>query len=404
MKLVPTKNQRKRKRRNITALPAEWGSMQTPDNLPVPTIACNLDSNLLLAALPLLEAGKVQALEWSFDALYQQTEVPDWFHELLQTFSEAGRLVGHGVFFSIFSGKWLPEQAVWVDHLRALAGRYRFDHVTEHFGFMTGTDFHKGAPLGVALSRSTLAIGQDRLRRIQDAAQCPVGLENLAFAYNLPEAKRQGDFLQKLLESVDGFLILDVHNLYCQMHNFSIGFDDLLAHYPLERVREIHVSGGSWSPVAARPGTLVRRDTHDNAVPEAVFDLLAAAIDRCPNLRYVVLEQINEGLNTADLRSGFQRDFLRMEALLRMHSRVEAPPPPRDFATRPGIAPTLTPKEDLHLYEQQTALSRILETASSVDAAVQHLRNSVLAHSDWHIEQWQPEMLETAMAIAQKWA
>ena len=50
------------------------------------SIACNLDTNVLLAALPLLEAEKVQAIEWSFDTLYKTPDIPPWFVELLKAF------------------------------------------------------------------------------------------------------------------------------------------------------------------------------------------------------------------------------------------------------------------------------------------------------------------------------
>ncbi|HRF40476.1 MAG TPA: hypothetical protein PK198_16910, partial [Saprospiraceae bacterium] len=69
-------------------------------------IACNLDSNIITAALPLLEQEHVEAIEWSFDALFNWNEVPAWFRDLLQVFADAGRLTGHGIFFSIFSARW----------------------------------------------------------------------------------------------------------------------------------------------------------------------------------------------------------------------------------------------------------------------------------------------------------
>jgi len=40
------------------------------------TIACNLDSNLLLSALPLFAQEKVEAIEWSFDTLYGFSNIP----------------------------------------------------------------------------------------------------------------------------------------------------------------------------------------------------------------------------------------------------------------------------------------------------------------------------------------
>ncbi|HPI08469.1 MAG TPA: DUF692 family protein, partial [Saprospiraceae bacterium] len=268
-------------------------------------IACNLDADILLAALPLLEDEKVQAVEWSFDTLYKVRDIPPWFDALLHEFGNAGRLVGHGVFFSLFSGKWLPEQQEWLDHLKRLSGVFRFDHITEHFGFMTGSDFHAGAPISLPFTQATLAIGHDRLRRIQAACECPVGLENLAFSYSLDEVKKHGDFLNQLIEPVNGFIILDLHNLYCQAHNFALDAEVLLQLYPLDRVREIHISGGSWEDSPLLPGRQVRRDTHDDSVPDEVFQLLEYAIGICPNLKFVVLEQLGTGLKTDASRRQF---------------------------------------------------------------------------------------------------
>lgn len=146
---------------------------------------------------------------------------------------------------------------------------------------MTGKDFHHGAPLGVPYTDSTLRIGIDRLKRIQEACSCPAGLENLAFSYSPDEVKKHGEFLEKLVSPVNGFIILDLHNLYCQLCNFGFDYHDMIGLYPLERVREIHISGGSWQDSHTEAGRVIRRDTHDNSVPEEVFGLLKATIPRC---------------------------------------------------------------------------------------------------------------------------
>lgn len=367
------------------------------------TLACNLETNLILAALPLFDAGRVAALEWSFDALYAQEHVPDWFADLLTAYSDADRLVGHGVFFSLLSGRWTNEQQTWLTRLNALSRQYRFAHITEHFGFMTGADFHKGAPISIPCTPATLALGQDRLKRLQDACGCPVGLENLAFAYTLDEVKRQGDFLRQLIEPVNGFIILDLHNLYCQSKNFNLSHADLLNLYPLDCVREIHLSGGSWTESQAESGRQIRRDTHDEAVPDEVFTWLGTSIDRCPNLGYVVLEQLGNGLTTDAERLAFQADFDRMEAIVQ-HKNESTP-----NLTMPSFLPQIpllinpVPLENHQLYRQQLELSAILETATDVREAQVRLADSSLANSDWAVEQWEPAMLETAVAIAQKW-
>lgn len=346
-----------------------------------------------------MEASKIEAIEWSFDALFRAKEVPSWFLELLTTFSDEKRLVGHGVFFSLFSGKWRQEQEDWLKQLKQTCSAFQFDHITEHFGFMTGKDFHHGAPLNIPYNKTTLAIGRDRLQRIYDACRCPVGLENLAFSYSLEEVKRHGAFLEELLEPVNGFIILDLHNLYCQIHNFNLSFDEIIALYPLNKVREIHISGGSWDETSAGPSGKIRRDTHDDAVPPEVFQLLDNTIAQCPNLRYVVLEQLGAGLATAESKQSFYNDFLEMENIIR---KKKPSHPDNTFYPLTNILPGDV-VEDETLYHQQLELSHILETAASYDDAISALRNSSLAHSDWLIESWGPYMIETAIKIAQKW-
>lgn len=361
-------------------------------------VACNLDTDMLAACLPLMEEERVEALEWSFDTLFKVKETPPWFFELLTAFSQEKRLIGHGVFFSLFSGRWLPSQEDWLRQLKQTAATFRFDHVTEHFGFMTGRDFHQGAPLNIPFTPVTLAIGRDRLARIYEACECPVGLENLAFSYSLEEVKRHGDFLDQLLAPLNGFIILDLHNLYCQLHNFNTGYEEIIRLYPLERVREIHISGGSWDE-AAGPGRRIRRDTHDDAVPPEVFELLQQTIDRCPNLKYVVLEQLGSGLVSGQSKGHFYNNFLEMKRIV--GGKIVSVPV-NSFLPVSPIKPGI-PIENEDLYKQQQELSSILESAVSYEDAMQQLRRSSLAHSAWQIENWVPVMIGTAVKIAQKW-
>jgi uncharacterized protein (UPF0276 family) len=368
-----------------------------------PTIACNLDTNILLAALPLFEAEEVEAIEWSFDALFQFEQVPHWFWQLIEAFADEQRLIGHGVFFSLFSGRWQKEQEQWLKQLEIVSKRFQFQHITEHFGFMTGADFHSGAPLSLPLTPTTLAIGQDRLKRIQQACQCPVGLENLAFAYSLDEVKAQGNFLDQLLDPINGFIILDLHNLYCQLYNFGVTFEDIISLFPLERVREIHISGGSWEASDLSPQhQRVRRDTHDDAVPEIVFQLLEQTLPICPNVQYVVMEQIGEGLATEANRQQFQQDFLKMKSIIAAYSQIATSDPTHSFLPTPPLS-IGTPQEDETLYAQQMVLSDILEKAADYKQAQQLLERSILSNTSWQVEHWAPHMLETALKIAQKW-
>jgi hypothetical protein len=162
------------------------------------------------------------------------------------------------------------------------------------------------------------------------------------------------------------------------------------------------VSGGSWEDSRIEPGRKVRRDTHDDAVPEDVFSLLEYAIGRCPNLKYVVLEQIGSALDTAERSSRFQQDFLKLDAIVQQENR-RAIKRSMDPFLPVGHGPSEPPLEDHLLYAQQMELSQILHTARNYEHARQLLSSSPLANTEWDVERWEPSMLETAIAIAQKW-
>ena len=165
-------------------------------------------------------------------------------------------------------------------------------------------------------------------------------------------------------------------------------------------MREIHISGGSWENSQILPGKKIRRDTHDDAVPEEVFQLLEAAISLCPNLKYVVLEQLGIALKTEASRTSFQQDFDKMSSIVQAHNPIGEP----NNAFLPSSSFQLEkPLEAPTLHSQQIELSNILETATDFQNAQQRLAHSSLANSDWKVEKWTPYMVETVMHIAQKW-
>jgi uncharacterized protein len=370
-------------------------------------VGCNLDQNLLQSILPLLQDEQIESLEWSFDTLFNHKNIPDWFVSLLKEFGKSGRLVGHGVFGSLFSGCWSAMQSEWLKKLEKSSKVFQFAHITEHFGFMTGQDFHKGAPLNLPMDKTVLNIGIDRLKRLQNAANCPVGIENLAVAYHLNSVKQQGNFLSELVESVNGFIILDLHNLYCQIHNFEVDFEQIIQYYPLEKVKEIHISGGSWSKSQAEKDKIIRRDTHDAAVPIFVFEILEKTLKLCPNIEFVMLEQLGIGLKDAAAQEKFRLDFIKMKLIVQKAAvncleiiNIDQ----NNFL--PAYLPHKVDKKVLEnesLAAEQRLLSDILEQSLTYEQAIFNLQASKLQHTSWEIEFWQPTMVETAWAIAQKW-
>ena len=281
---------------------------------PLVGVALMLEPEFAQATFPLFAEGEIETVEWSFDVLWNGVEGPNWLPDLLSEYASAGRLLGHGVSYSIFTADGAERSEAWCARLREECRRTSYQHVSEHFGFMVAGDFHRGAPLPMPCTPEVLQLGRNRLAQLAAAAGVPVGLENLAFAFCERDVREQGDFLEALLAPVDGFVLLDLHNIYCQSRNFGIPAEDLMRAYPLSRVRELHLSGGSWSEAS---GEAVRRDTHDGPVPEELFPLLEVALELCPNVKAVILEQLGSALRIGESQQQYRADFRRIASIVK---------------------------------------------------------------------------------------
>jgi hypothetical protein len=267
------------------------------------------------AVLPLFERGLVDAIEWSFDHGWAEGGEPAWASALLDHYAAHDRLWGHGVAASPGSAEPEPRQSQWLARFAEDIARRSVRGVSEHFGFMVAGGRDGGAPLPLPAGPGAVAVLVRALRRIAAIARVPVGLENLALALHERDVWEQGPLLDAVLAEVDGYLVLDLHNVWCQAVNFGIDVDALVATYPLARVRCIHVSGGSWWTM---PGTDValRRDTHDGDVPPEVLALLARVWPRCPALECVFLERLGDTIADAGAADRVRADFERLHEIV----------------------------------------------------------------------------------------
>ncbi len=264
----------------------------------------------------LFQKNLVEVLEWSFDFPLNGVVVDEWCEDLLNEYAERDALTGHGVNLSPLSARFSERQKMWLEYARKEFKTRNYVHASEHFGYSEAGPIKHGAPLSVPLNEVSLRLGQEMMKRYSDATQRPVGLENLAFAFCLDEVKKQGEFINQLLAPVDGFLLLDLHNTYCQIENFGVSELELLKSYPLSKVRELHISGGSWSASVSGKRHKVRRDTHDDAVPQEVFNLATLAIKLCPNIEFVILERLANTMMDTESQQEFREDFETMGEIL----------------------------------------------------------------------------------------
>ncbi|UKB85820.1 DUF692 domain-containing protein [Chryseobacterium sp. MEBOG06] len=350
------------------------------------------ETDFVSAVLPLLESSSVDVLEWSFDTFYDAKE-PAWLNELLNFYSENNRLIGHGVYYSLFDAIWTERQEIWLKKLKEEVHKRNYNHITEHFGFMNTENFHQGVPLPISLHPKTLQIGKDRLYRLQDTVNIPVGIENLAFSFCIDDVKEQGVFLDQLVEDTNGFLILDLHNIYCQACNFDVGMQEIISLYPLHKVKEIHLSGGSWQE-SAYGKKQIRRDTHDDLIPEEIVSILPSVLAQCPDLEYIIIERLGSTIKTDSQKKDFFNDFKKVEKITEASDHQICK---KDNWLKKTVEFPEKPIEDLILYEEQTRLTKLLFDSKG---------SGIIKEESFHYfktENWDPEMIRTASNIIKNW-
>ena len=137
-----------------------------------------------------------------------------------------------------------------------------------------------------------------------------MGVENTAHTFVLGKPLDEPGFIASVLRGPRARLLLDLHNVYTMAINMGFEARRYVDRLPLDKVIEIHVSGGSWSNPAWLPSRRrLRLDSHDGAVPEPVWDLLAYCRRRCTGLRGATLERIEGSVTATDVP--LLRDELR---------------------------------------------------------------------------------------------
>jgi len=352
------------------------------------------------AALPLLAAGEVDALEWTFDVGWSGDGSPAWVTGLLDEYGAAGRLYGHGVNLSPTSARWSDASAAWLARLAPDVRARSYRHVTEHWGCSRAGAFVSGAPLPVVACAQAVGSAIRALAALADVARVPVGLENLALAFSQDDVDAQPVMLGQVLDATGGILLLDLHNVWCQAVNFERDVHALVAQYPLGRVRQLHVAGGRWSGTAAHGQRPFRRDTHDALVPPEVMELVRWVVPCCPALEAVILERLPHTLDDAAAQAALRTEWRELAAVVRA---AAAEPLVAVASPSSGAALDERPSE-AELARYQDALVTVLAASPSAVAA----HAALGAHPDAapfaaQVRAFEPRALEVAMELVHRW-
>jgi uncharacterized protein (UPF0276 family) len=177
----------------------------------------------------------------------------------------------HGVGLSL-GGADRPDRRR-LRHLARLAETWDSPVVSDHVAFVRAGGIEAGHLLPVAFTRDSLDVVAENVRIAQDHLPVPLAVENVSAVMRWPDAEMtEAQFLSELVGRTGVRLVLDVANLHANEHNFGWSAEEALRVLPMEAVSYLHVAGG-----VVHDG--IYHDTHTEAAPERVIELLRAAVD-----------------------------------------------------------------------------------------------------------------------------
>jgi uncharacterized protein len=223
--------------------------------------------------------------------------VPDQLNRARETCAQLPMVV-HGVELSI--GSACGWNVAYLEMLDLFQRNWPFVWHSEHLGFQTvqsgtGLVLEVGVPLPVPPTKEAVDLISERSTEICRRYEVPFLLENPAYYISeLPSDPEIGDdigLIDAIMKRSGCYLLLDLHNVYCNSLNHGLSPFAILDRVPLDRVVEIHVAGG-----ASKDGFWM--DGHNGPVPEPVWELLECALSRAPNVAGVVFEMLDEFAET----------------------------------------------------------------------------------------------------------
>ena len=206
-------------------------------------------------------------------------------------------------------------QQAWLQRVARDHEDFGFEWWTDHLGASVLGEHAVALPIALPMDVDMAAVVRERLLEMQRVVP-DVGFENSAFYFLLGDWFDEPEFFDQILGESGAHLLLDLHNVYTIASNLGRDAFDYVQQIDLSHVIEIHVSGGAESPPEWLPNKRsLRLDSHDDAVPEPVWQLLERVVPHCANLRGVTLERM-EGTVSADQAASVHAELHRIREIV----------------------------------------------------------------------------------------
>jgi uncharacterized protein len=191
--------------------------------------------------------------------------------EVLRRVRERHPVALHGVSMSIGSADGLRSD--YLQRLRALVDSVEPLFVSDHLSWSRIEHFNSHDLLPLPYTEEALEVVCANIARAQDVLRRPMLIENPSSYVAFDGAMTEWEFLDAMCARTGCELLLDVNNIFVSASNHGFDAHAYLAGIPAQRVRQIHLAGHSQ-------GRELLIDTHDQPVPEAVWSLYAAALQK----------------------------------------------------------------------------------------------------------------------------
>ena len=226
-----------------------------------------------------LHPGTVDFLEIIADHYFDPT--PEKSAEL-DLLAEHFTLIPHGLNLSLGSADGLDH--AYLDEFARLVARLDPPWWSEHIAFTRAGGIEIGHLTPLPFTREAIDAFATNVAQARRQITTPLILENITFSVHLPGAEMsEPAFLSALLDATGCGLLLDVTNLHTNCTNHRTDPLDLLEQLPLERVVQLHFTGGH-----TQAGQLI--DSHSQPTPPEVWALLDHVIQHAP-VRGMILER-----------------------------------------------------------------------------------------------------------------
>ena len=173
---------------------------------------------------------------------------------------------------------------------------------SEHLAFVRAGEIELGHLAAPPRNEASVAGGVHNLMEATKVVGVAPHVENIATIIDPPASTlSEFEWTRQILDGSGCHLLLDLHNVHSNAHNFGSDAARLLEFADGGRVQYIHIAGGYLGP----EGRIV--DDHKHDVPDPVYALLTEVAQRAPRPLTVILERDGEYPAMADLLTQLDR-------------------------------------------------------------------------------------------------